>query len=82
MGHGKLARVYSPKSPKNRPEESDGVGWRAAQGVSGEAGLRLPCVKGRLRSSRVPAQGHLGLRRITHLHWLKASWQGLTHGRS
>lgn len=68
LGHGKLAHVYSSRSPKNRPEEGDGCGVAgSARGVWRDRLTHL-CVQGRLRLSRVLAQGHSGLRRITRLH--------------
>lgn len=57
LGHGKLA---APRAPRAGQRRAAGRGVAGRTGVSGEAGLINPCVKGRLRSSHVPAQGHWG----------------------
>lgn len=57
LGHGKLA---TPRAPRAGQRRAAGRGVAGRTGVSGEAGLINPCVKGRLRSSHVPAQGHWG----------------------
>lgn len=57
LGHGKLA---APRAPRAGQRRAAGRGVAGRTGLSGEAGLINPCVKGRLRSSHVPAQGHWG----------------------
>lgn len=57
LGHGKLA---APRAPRAGQRRAAGRGVAGRTGVSGEAGLINPCVKGRLRSSHIPAQGHWG----------------------